>query len=186
MRTRTRWTLSLATMVVLAILSGCGGGGTSSSGDVGGVGASSGDGTALPAKTLSWAAPESYTDNTSLNPVTDLEGFEIYVNESGSFADADTPTRSSARWIPRPTRSPPPSILPILLPISPKGSPTGYRCGPSPLRDSSPIFPPPLPSPSDCPFRIPHVEFNGYRWRGCSDEPHRLRRISYAVFCLKK
>src|SRR5660397_61144 len=91
MRTRTRWTLSLATMVVLAILSGCGGGGTSSSGDVGGVGASSGDGTALPAKTLSWAAPESYTDNTSLNPVTDLEGFEIYVNESGSFADADTP-----------------------------------------------------------------------------------------------
>lgn len=91
MRTRTRWTLSLATMVVLAILSGCGGGGTSSSGDVGGVGASSGGGTALPAKTLSWAAPESYTDNTSLNPVTDLEGFEIYVNESGSFADADTP-----------------------------------------------------------------------------------------------
>ncbi|MDP2735814.1 MAG: hypothetical protein Q8P12_06430, partial [bacterium] len=89
MRTRTRRTLSLATMVVLAILSGCGGGGGSSSGDVGG--ASSGNGTALPAKTLSWAAPESYTDNTSLNPVTDLEGFEIYVNESGSFADADAP-----------------------------------------------------------------------------------------------
>jgi hypothetical protein len=27
-----------------------------------------------------------------LNPVTDLDGFEIYVNESGSFADADTPS----------------------------------------------------------------------------------------------
>src|SRR5512140_2963948 len=81
MRTRTRWTLYVATMVVLAILSGCGGGGTSSSGGE----------TALPAKTLSWAAPESYTDNTSLNPVTDLEGFEIYVNVSGSFADSDSP-----------------------------------------------------------------------------------------------
>ena len=81
MRPGTRWTLSLATMVVLAILSGCGGGGTSSSGD----------GTPLPAKTLSWAAPESYTDSTSLNPITDLDGFEIYVNESGSFSNGDIP-----------------------------------------------------------------------------------------------
>ena len=81
MRTRTRWTLSLATIILLGILSGCGGGGAPSSGD----------GSSLPAKTLSWAAPESYTDNTSLNPVTDLSEYEIYVNESGSFADADTP-----------------------------------------------------------------------------------------------
>lgn len=78
---RTRWTLSLVTLVVLAILSGCGGGGASSSGG----------GTPLPAKTLSWAAPVSYTDQTSLNPLTDLDGFEIYVNQSGSFSDGDTP-----------------------------------------------------------------------------------------------
>jgi len=78
---RSRWVLSLATMILLGILSGCGGGGASSSGD----------GTPLPAKTLSWAAPESYTDNTSLNPLTDLDGFEIYVNESGTFSDGDTP-----------------------------------------------------------------------------------------------
>ena len=68
-------------MILLGILSGCGGGGASSSGD----------GPPLPAKTLSWAAPESYTDNTSLNPLTDLDGFEIYVNESGTFSDGDTP-----------------------------------------------------------------------------------------------
>ena len=80
MHSRTRWTLSFATMILLGILSGCGGGASSS-----------GDGNPLPAKTLSWAAPESYTDNTSLNPVTDLDGFEIYVNESGSFSDEDTP-----------------------------------------------------------------------------------------------
>ena len=54
-------------------------------------GVTSGDGTPLPAKTLSWAAPVSYTDNTSLNPLTDLSEYEIYVNESGSFADTDTP-----------------------------------------------------------------------------------------------
>ena len=81
MRPETRWTLSLAMMVVLAILSGCGGGGSSSSGE----------GTPLPVKTLSWAPPESYTDSTSLNPVTDLDGFEIYVNETGSFSNGDLP-----------------------------------------------------------------------------------------------
>ena len=82
MKSGSRWTLSLVTVILLGVLSGCGGGG----------GSSSNDATPLPAKTLSWAAPESYTDNTSLNPLTDLDGFEIYVNESGTFADADTPS----------------------------------------------------------------------------------------------
>jgi len=71
----------LSLLTTLVVLSACGGGGTSSSGD----------GNPLPAKTLSWAAPESYIDNTSLNPLTALDGFEIYVNESGFFADTDTP-----------------------------------------------------------------------------------------------
>ena len=68
-------------MILVGILSGCGGGGAPSSGD----------GSPLPAKTLSWAAPQAYTDNTSLNPLTDLAEYEIYVKESGSFADTDTP-----------------------------------------------------------------------------------------------
>jgi hypothetical protein len=77
-------------LVVLVILSGCGGGGASSSGDGNPI-PTDGGGTPLPAKTLSWAAPNSYTDQTSLNPLTDLDGFEIYVNESGSFSDGDIP-----------------------------------------------------------------------------------------------
>lgn len=77
-------------MILLGILSGCGGGGASSSGD-GNPLPTDGGGTSLPAKTLSWAAPGSYTDNTSLNPATDLDGFEIYVNESGSFSNGDIP-----------------------------------------------------------------------------------------------
>ena len=68
-------------MVLLGVLSGCGGGGASSSGD----------GTSFPAKTMSWAPPTSYTDSSPLNPTNDLDRFEIYVNESGSFANADTP-----------------------------------------------------------------------------------------------
>lgn len=83
MGTKFRWPLFLAAMILMGILAGCGGGGG---------GSSSVDGSPLPAKTLSWAAPESYTDNTSLNPLTDLSEYEIYVNESGSFADSDPPS----------------------------------------------------------------------------------------------
>ena len=82
MFSRTRWTLYLATILLLGFLTGCGGGGASSSGD----------GTPLPAKILSWDAPDSYTDSTPLNPLTDLDKYEIYVNEWGAFTDADTPS----------------------------------------------------------------------------------------------
>jgi hypothetical protein len=81
----------LSLFIAVGMLFGCGGGGTSSSGNGGGGGVTSGDGTPLPAKTLSWDAPVSYTDNTSLNPLTDLSEYEIYINVSGFFADTDTP-----------------------------------------------------------------------------------------------
>ena len=63
-----------------AALIGCGGGGSSSE-----------SGTQLPARTLSWEAPTSYVDTTAMNPVTDLDRFEIHVNETGAFTDADAP-----------------------------------------------------------------------------------------------
>ncbi len=62
----------------LAAFSGCGG-------------SSSSEGTPLTSKVLSWEAPVSYVDNSAMNPVTDLDRFEIYVNESGSFSDTDVP-----------------------------------------------------------------------------------------------
>jgi hypothetical protein len=65
-----------------AIFSGCGGGGSSSD---------SGSGTPLPARVLSWEAPTSYVDATDLNPVTDLDRYEIYVKETDDFSDVDTP-----------------------------------------------------------------------------------------------
>ena len=63
-----------------AIFSGCGGGGSSSD---------SGSGTPLPARVLSWEAPTSYVDTTAMNPVTELDRYEIHVNETGNFNDTD-------------------------------------------------------------------------------------------------
>lgn len=88
MPTGIRSTIFLALIVaVLATFSGCGGGGASSTSDSGTpVGSAP-----LPAKVLSWEPPTSYVDNSAMNPVTDLDRFEIHVNETGSFTDSDPP-----------------------------------------------------------------------------------------------
>jgi hypothetical protein len=78
----------LALIVALATFSGCGGGGSSAES---GTPPPVGSGTPLPARTLSWEPPISYVDQTPMNPATDLDRFEIYVNESGSFTGADSP-----------------------------------------------------------------------------------------------
>jgi len=86
--TGIRKTILLALIVSLATFSGCGGGGSSSDS---GTPPPADSGIALPARTLSWEPPTSYVDATSMDPVTELDRFEIYVNESGSFTDTDTP-----------------------------------------------------------------------------------------------
>ena len=52
--------------------------------------------------------------NTSLNPLTDLDRLEIYVNESGSFADTDTPKAVLSAVDPTTNHLPPPSTSPTL------------------------------------------------------------------------
>ena len=81
MSTGIRKTIFLVLVASLAAFTGCGGGG----------GSSSSEGTLLPATVLSWEPPTSYVDTTAMNPVTDLDRFEIYVNETGTFTDADVP-----------------------------------------------------------------------------------------------
>jgi hypothetical protein len=81
--TGIRSTIFLALVLAgLAAFSGCGGGGGSSD-----SGTSSAP---LPAKVLSWDPPTSYVDTTPMNPIKDLDRFEIYVNESGNFTDTDS------------------------------------------------------------------------------------------------
>lgn len=78
----SRISTAINILVAIFLLSGCGGGGGTESG---------GEGSSLPPKILSWSAPTAYTDSSSLNPAAELDSFEIYVNQSGVFSDADTP-----------------------------------------------------------------------------------------------
>jgi hypothetical protein len=72
--------LFLPFFIIIAFLYGCGGaGGTSDSADT----------VTYPAKILSWSPPSQYIDGTPLNPVTDLDRFEIYIKEDGIFSDTD-------------------------------------------------------------------------------------------------
>jgi hypothetical protein len=66
-------------VVIIAFLSGCGGGG----------GTSDGGTVTYPAKILTWSPPSQYTNGTPLDPVTELDRFEIYINEDGRFSDTD-------------------------------------------------------------------------------------------------
>jgi hypothetical protein len=73
-------TILWMTLAVGICLAGCGGGG----------GSSKDSGILVPAKTLTWAPPTAYTDNTVLNPASDLDVFEVYVKEDGIFTGSDS------------------------------------------------------------------------------------------------
>lgn len=83
---------SILSILILAgfMVPGCGGGGSTESGGSPAV--------TLPAKTLSWQPPDSYADGTLLNPATELDSFEIYVNEDGSFTATDKPDAALAAY----------------------------------------------------------------------------------------
>lgn len=73
-------TYPIFTKIILTafLFAGCGGGG-------GGESAYE----LLPTKTLSWSPPTSYSDGTLLNPSSELDRYEIFVNETGTFSDTD-------------------------------------------------------------------------------------------------
>ncbi len=90
MRNRPQRMLFVAGLMVGFILSSCGGGGDSATVA----------GPPLPPKILSWSSPTAYTDNTPLDPVLELDSFEIYVNTSGSFSYSDAPFASVRAVVP--------------------------------------------------------------------------------------
>jgi hypothetical protein len=90
-----------ATSVVLGLLLlGCSGGGSSSP--------------SVQGPTAHWAAPQSFTDNTILDPAKDLQGFEIAVKRDNVFGPNDnwvfiTPGTATRYLLPlydKPTLSP--------------------------------------------------------------------------------
>jgi hypothetical protein len=80
----------LPLLVFSAFISGCGGGGND-----GGT-----TGNSFPTKTLQWNPPNTYADRTPLNPSTDLESFEIYIDQTGVFTENDLPVASVAAYEP--------------------------------------------------------------------------------------
>ena len=70
--------IHILSLVLFVVLAGCGGGEETS------------PTTSTPtSKVLSWTPPQSYVDQTPLDPARDLDHYEIYVNESGNFASTD-------------------------------------------------------------------------------------------------
>jgi hypothetical protein len=82
MHTGIRWFVYGALILTFSFISGCGGGAADSDNA----------GLAVAAKTASWSPPATFSDGTPLNPTADLSNYEIFVKESGSFSEADTPT----------------------------------------------------------------------------------------------
>jgi len=79
-----------ALAVMGALLCACQGGGSSSNSPAPSP-------TPTPtAKTVGWAAPQYFTDNTPLVPSRDLQGFEIYVKQDPSFGPADNPVATAS------------------------------------------------------------------------------------------
>ena len=102
MRVSPRLTIQLINVFVLTLslfLFGCGSGettpATTGTGDTGtGI-------TPSAPIVLSWTPPESFADQTPLDPARDLAHYEIYINETGNFAstepsDADVSAVDSA------------------------------------------------------------------------------------------
>ena len=52
---------------------------------------SAGPATPVPGRIVSWQAPQKFSDGGTLDPEADLSYFEIYVNDTGTFAAGDSP-----------------------------------------------------------------------------------------------
>ena len=79
-----RYPWILGTPLVLgALIAACSGGGSSSALSVQG-------------KTVHWAPPQTFADNTPLIPSRDLQGFEIYIKQDPSFGAAESPVATTS------------------------------------------------------------------------------------------
>jgi len=78
---RQRYMPIFAALAILgALLSACSGGG----------GGSSSPPPPPAAEMMIWKAPQYFTDNSTLDPATDLQRFEIYVRQDSSFGPGDS------------------------------------------------------------------------------------------------
>jgi len=70
-------------LAATALLAGCGGGGEAPQSQ-----APPGSGTA---SVFDWSPPAAFNDNTPLNPVADIDYYELYLRRDRNFTDSDQP-----------------------------------------------------------------------------------------------
>ena len=81
-----RFHLLFALSILLGgLLNGCGGGGENQS-----------TGTGSQPPTLAWDPPQTYMDNTPLDPYRELDYYEFYVSSDTNFTDNDVPVAQVA------------------------------------------------------------------------------------------
>jgi hypothetical protein len=80
----TTMKMLLGGFAAIVLLAGCGGGG-------GETATSQGIVPSGPVSVLAWAPPTTYNDNVTLDPVRDLDYYEIYVRQDPNFTDSDQP-----------------------------------------------------------------------------------------------
>jgi hypothetical protein len=80
--------LPLVAALLSIFLIGCGGGGEGTQSQA----ADTGGGT----QTLAWDPPQTYDDNTVMDPFRDLDYYEFYVRRDPNFTDGDAPVAQAA------------------------------------------------------------------------------------------
>ena len=78
-------------IVCLSLVRCGGGGGDMASNDLSSPTGEPAGPSAPAGLTMNWNPPEQFADATPLNPVIDLDTYEIYISEDGVFTETDAP-----------------------------------------------------------------------------------------------
>jgi hypothetical protein len=82
---RSRIMFALAALIAV-LLTGCGGGGEGASTQSAGTGT----------QTLAWDPPQTYVDNSPMDPYQELDYYEFYVSSDPNFTDNEAPVAQVA------------------------------------------------------------------------------------------